>query len=90
MERCKPRSNRLDHPFRKLISARCLSRPYLDEEDSAKASLACFGCNVPFPEVDGTEMGVAQVEEGISPTGRYRSVAVLLSRSSIADTLVAI
>ncbi|WVQ66673.1 uncharacterized protein L199_004860 [Kwoniella botswanensis] len=32
----------------------------------------CFGCDVEFPDVATIEEGVAQVEDGVSPTGRYR------------------
>ncbi|WWC95189.1 hypothetical protein V866_002045 [Kwoniella sp. B9012] len=32
----------------------------------------CFGCDVEFPDVSTIEEGVAQVEDGVSPTGRYR------------------
>nr|XP_019043954.1 transcription initiation factor TFIIH subunit 2 [Kwoniella bestiolae CBS 10118]OCF22884.1 transcription initiation factor TFIIH subunit 2 [Kwoniella bestiolae CBS 10118] len=37
----------------------------------------CFGCDVEFPDVSTIEEGVAQVEDGVSPTGRYRWVNVI-------------
>ncbi|WWD19785.1 hypothetical protein CI109_104249 [Kwoniella shandongensis] len=39
---------------------------------SVASSETCFGCDVEFPDVSTIDAGVAQVEDGVSPTGRYR------------------
>ncbi len=41
-------------------------------ETGEEEKLACYGCEVPFPETTGMEMGVSHVDDGVSPTGRYR------------------
>ncbi|WRT70048.1 uncharacterized protein IL334_007042 [Kwoniella shivajii] len=44
----------------------------VEEVMDSSTSDTCAGCDVEFPDVTSIEEGVAQVEDGVSPTGRYR------------------
>ncbi|OWT37540.1 transcription initiation factor TFIIH subunit 2 [Cryptococcus neoformans var. grubii Br795] len=41
-------------------------------EDVVESSETCFGCDSEFSDTSAINAGVAQVEDGVSPTGRYR------------------
>ncbi|KAK8853359.1 hypothetical protein IAR55_004063 [Kwoniella newhampshirensis] len=44
----------------------------VEDAMSADGSETCFGCDIEFPDLSTVDAGVAQVEDGVSPTGRYR------------------
>ncbi|WWC72193.1 uncharacterized protein I206_106153 [Kwoniella pini CBS 10737] len=45
---------------------------HIEDVMESSKSHTCTGCDVEFPDVSTIEEGVAQVEDGVSPTGRYR------------------
>ncbi|WWC91893.1 uncharacterized protein L201_006842 [Kwoniella dendrophila CBS 6074] len=44
----------------------------IEDVMNSSTSETCFGCDVEFPDASTIDEGVAQVEDGVSPTGRYR------------------
>ncbi|WVR09600.1 hypothetical protein IAU60_006672 [Kwoniella sp. DSM 27419] len=44
----------------------------IEQVMETSTSDTCFGCDVEFQDLSTIDEGVAQVEDGVSPTGRYR------------------